>query len=108
MGIKQAEEIAKLAAIIKGATYSACITAEFLHVNFYPQISKWRPLDDLEGLLSQISNMVSGIPDQVNELAAQNIRLRKERNEFIEQIISLRKELAIYKEREKTMGWNQS
>lgn len=39
----------------------AVSSAKFLHMRFYSEVTNWKPLPDLLGVLTQISNMVAGL-----------------------------------------------
>lgn len=62
---------------IEFATEYALNTANYLHQHFFDDVPQWRPLDDLIGLQTQISNMVTGIGEQLATLAEQNEKFRE-------------------------------
>ena len=53
--------------------------AIYLAKKFYPDVTQWRPLDDLVGVLTQIDNMVAGVAVERDVLRAEVERLTNER-----------------------------
>ena len=68
---------------IEFATEYALNTANYLHQHFFSDVTQWRPLDDLIGLQTQISNLVTGIGEQLAALAGQSEKQRTALNKFI-------------------------
>ena len=50
---------------VEFATEYALNTAKYLRQHFYSEVTQWEPLNDLIGLQTQISNMVTGIGEQL-------------------------------------------
>lgn len=59
--IELPKRIAKLEAERDEATSYAKNLAEGLHRKHYAEVTQWKPLDDLLGLLTQIDNMTTGL-----------------------------------------------
>jgi hypothetical protein len=55
------EEIKDLQAQLDSATIEAASLVNSLHSKHYSDVTQWRPLPDLVGMLTQISNQVSGL-----------------------------------------------
>lgn len=76
-------------------TREATTIAKYLHRELYSGVKQWQPLDSLPGLMSQIDNMVCGIPDlkrkYEDDLRAMEQRLLQG-HDAIDQLLEMQQE----------------